>query len=160
MPTWTEPVDFNSGSPLLASQLNLMQENLRSLREDNSVIVPLTDDFALAGGGIWYGFDPSTAFNFTASGRNILVIYRGEEARTTTTRLCFDVEVDGVRWSGQADGLIREQGVTDPVFFAHVLTGISAGVHTIELVYKSVGGGAPQHFATNETEGMFAVMDI
>lgn len=99
-------------------------------------------------GGTWANVDTDFNFSITTTGGDVWIQFMGfvSVGGTTPSIAYIDVAVDGTRIVNQAAaGLAVVLGslagiVGIPVTFSHMVTGLSAGIHTFNLQWATNSG--------------------
>ncbi len=134
---YTAPVNFVSGNPLLETELNLLQDNFRALKDppsDNYVLNEVSDYTTTS--TTFVDVDATNlALTILTTGGDVLVHFHGVG---TDAVILFDVDVDGVRDGGD-DGFTRLTTV-GPMSFTRLIAGLSAASHTFKLQWRVVAG--------------------
>jgi hypothetical protein len=141
--SWTQPKTWTS-EPLTSTDLNThLRDNLEILKD------PPSDDYTLNQGAD-YGTTGTSFANvdgtnlsltITTGGGDVIVHFDGY-LLNATGYVALDISIDGVRHFGD-DGICRiianSQG---PISFTRLITGLAAGSHTFNLMWKVNAGTA------------------
>ena len=154
--TWTTPITFVALDTLEAAQLNAMQDNLNYLKNMPAEIDELTSGSA-------NGTTTSTTFTAidgtnlsitltTKENGDILVGFSGV-FNASAGYIMLTLEVDGVD-VGPTDGLASmATGQVDTMSFVYLVTGLTAGSHTIKPKWKVTTGTGTIYIYTSSTAG-------
>jgi hypothetical protein len=141
--TWTTPKTWVTGEPLTASDLNThLKDNLNALKE------PPTDhyecdeasDYSTTSTSFVDVDATNLALTITTSGGDILVGFSGDIANDTAGRsVMLNISLDGTLVTNDDGFIVTYQTTANrsiPVSFVYLITGVSAGAHTLKLSWK------------------------
>ena len=156
MPAWTTPKqDWALNDIVAAPDLNAIGENLAYLKELSSrasaTITP-----ASTGSASW---TTHASLSLTTRGGDVQVCFYAGVYHTALGRAYFDVALDGTRVAlNGADGSLEltpgGAGSASQAALTLLLTGISAGAHTVALQWKTDAAGL------NLTHGQFHAIEV
>ncbi len=156
MPAWTTPKqDWALNDIVTAPDLNAIGENLAYLKEQtartSATITP-----ASTGSTSW---TTHASLSLTTRGGDLQVCFYAGVYHSALGRAYFDVALDGVRvaLNGTNGSLELTPGGTGSAAQAALtllLTGISAGAHTVALQWKTDAAGL------NLTTGQFHAIEV
>lgn len=156
MAAWTTPKqDWALNDIVTAPDLNAIGENLAYLKEqsarDSATITP-----ASTGSTSW---TTRASLSLTTRGGDVQVCFYAGVFHTALGRAYFDVALDGTRVAlNGADGSLEltpgGSGTASQAALTLLLTGISAGSHTIALQWKTDAAGL------NLTHGQFHAIEV
>jgi hypothetical protein len=142
---WTAPRSWSVGELVTAALLNAhLRDNLDFLKTPPtaSYILNESADYTTTSTSFVSVDNTKLSLAITTAGGDVLVGFSGVITGSTNLNAFFDVEVDGVRIAGD-DGLIvngAASGGRYTVTFFRLITGLSAGVHTFKLQWRTSTG--------------------
>lgn len=149
---WTEPKTWSS-EPLTSTDMNqYVRDNQNYLKDrlDNKETYELNEGSNFATTSTSFvevdGAGDQLELTITTEGGAVLVGFAGVvyTAAGTNAAVGFDLDIDGSPWAGN-DGFMRQNLDTggnggSNMSFVALITGLSAGSHTIKLLWKSIDG--------------------
>ncbi len=155
--TWTTPKTWQVDELVTAADMNThIRDNLNALKSPpNAVYTPdETGDYTTQSGSFEAVDATNLALTLTTNGGDLLVHLHATVKNSASARIYFDVTVDGTRVAGD-DGIIATALSDSPevVSFTRLVSGLSAGEHTVTLVWK-VSAGTATLYAGAGTSGL------
>ncbi|NLX10436.1 MAG: hypothetical protein GXY36_12335 [Chloroflexi bacterium] len=140
---WTVPRTWITGELITAAQLNAhLRDNLNALKQPPSAVVTPTSTRTTSSTVFVPVDEVHFAHTLTTAGGDVLIGCWTTAQSAAGLVLYLDVAVDGVRL-GQGDGIQRVNlNGSAPLCFAYLLGGLSAGVHTLTLMWRVSTGSA------------------
>lgn len=143
---WIAPTTRTTGELITASIWNTdITDNLDALKDPPSENYEANEaaDYSTSSTTFVNVDATNLALTITTTGGDVLVGFHGALQITSTYILYFDLDVDGSREGGD-DGITCIEQAIDAknVAFVRLITGLSAGSHTIKLQWKTSNGGA------------------
>lgn len=142
---WTAPRTWIAGELVTASLLNThLRDNLNALKAPPTTQVAATGTRTTTSGG--FVEVDATAFNLslTTTGGDVLLVLSAAVLSSAAARVNFDVEVDGTRLSDPSTQgamyLNIAAGQLGSVNLVRLVTGLAAGAHTFDLIWKTNAG--------------------
>lgn len=143
--TWQAMSDLDPGDTLPASELDAMRLNLEYLLNPPHGRALLTGGNYSTTSTSFVDVDSTNAkVEITTSGGPVLVVVTAVVMSSVADgNVCLDLNVGGSR-EGQTTGLMivtcRSAGKRHNASFCHLVTGLSAGTHTIKLQWLASPG--------------------
>ena len=140
---WTTPVDWTVGQMLTSTDLNKVNANLNALKTPPSDVKKGAGPSNFTTSSTTFVVvDSSLNISLTTTGGDILIGFTGVLATGGGSTTTIDFDIDGVRMGAYSTGgglMIAGSGTVTTVALAN---GITAGTHSIKLVWKVNTGGA------------------
>jgi hypothetical protein len=157
MPTWTTMTVLETGDLVTEADLDAMRGNIEYLLDPSKQsILRFNGTSYSTTSSAFVDIDATNlSISLTTYGGPVLVTFTGNVyAGTTGQRILVDFTVDGTRYANSSYGLVQiyNPGTsttnTQPVTFAVLLTGLSAGSHTFKMQW-AIAGGSTAYLITN-----------
>lgn len=152
---WTNPKTWTVGAILSASDLNThVRDNLNELKNPPTKTVEPTTARTTTSTSFVTVDGTFFKHSLTTTGGDVLVGFQGVVTSSTNATVSFTVEVDGVKVSGASThGIWKGVNVGTGgagVTLSWLATGLSPGVHTFELFWKTSTGTLTLEANTNQ----------
>ncbi|MFQ3536758.1 MAG: hypothetical protein SNJ58_12870 [Aggregatilineales bacterium] len=145
--TWTTPTTWSAAQVVTATQLNeQLRDNLNYLisRPHGRVLHTAASNYTTSSPS-FADIDPTNlSLSLTLSGSAVLVGFSGLVETGSGVMACFDLSVDGVRFTAAPHGLVAPYilaGVPRwPVSYTVLVVGLTVGSHVFGPMWCAVGG--------------------
>lgn len=135
--TWTN-------EPLVASDLNThLRDNMEALKDPPSANYELNEssDYSTTSASFVDVDGTNLSLAVTTTGGDLMVHFHGSINNAGGFATLLDLDIDGSPVAGD-DGIITVKGASTDIIaacFTRLITGLSAGAHTIKLQWKVLG---------------------
>lgn len=167
---YTNPVDFVAGSPLQASELNLMQDNIRYFggdRAEHRWNIPFDSSIDIPSSNAWWS--PNTTegqalFTSTIATGTVLITIGGSWLSTASRQFAIRVLIDGSPVGSTNYGLtfinlsLTAKGHNGSV--QYLATGLSQSSHTFQLQFRSLSSGLSVPFDDADGFATYSVIEV
>jgi hypothetical protein len=162
---WTAPKTWTVGEPLTATDLNAhIRDNMLALKAPPTDLVRLDEptDYTTTS-TVFVPVDTSVlTLSFITFGGDVMIVFFGNVANTTQGTF-IDIEFDGVM-IGEDSGLVRAHTGHTVVSICLLKTGVSAGSHTIRVMWRVTSASTSTLYAGNtagfNTHGYFWAREV
>jgi hypothetical protein len=140
--TWITPKTWTTGEALTASDLNThVRDNLNALKSPPtaSYILNESADYTTTSTTFVNVDGTHLSLALTTTGGDVLVCFVALVQSGASQAVYLDLLLDGVRVGGN-DGIVGFYNGYMALPLVYLLTGVSAGAHTIKLQWKVSGG--------------------
>ena len=159
---YTTPVDFIAGDPLLAAELNLVQNNIRALHTADIEHYSINEvaDYTTTSSSFVDIDATNLALTLITEGGDVEVHFYGTFSSSVSSNMNLEIDVDGSPYGG--DGGIGLVALNTPpnqgerfVSFSCLVTGLTAGSHTFKIQWLTASGTVTLYAGVGT--GVFAV---
>lgn len=145
---WTTPRTWNNETVTAAKLQTEIGTNQIALKDPPSANYTANEGANYSTNSTTFAdIDSDFSLSITSTGGDVLVVFIATANGNGSAELVIDLSVDGTRVVNSAGkGLAMSPATTTPtvISFTHLITGLSAGAHTIkpQFALKTGGGGA------------------
>jgi hypothetical protein len=139
---WITPKTWSTGEALTASDLNThLRDNLNALKAPPTAHYELNEsaDYTTTSTTFVNVDGTKLSLSLTTTGGDVLVCFAGFIQSTGSHAVYLDLLLDAARVGGN-DGIVGIYNGFVTLPLVYLLTGVSAGAHTIKLQWKVSGG--------------------
>jgi len=151
--TWRTPITWTVGQLVTATNLNeQLRDNLEFLKTPPTALynVNQASDYTTTSTTFVDVDATNLLLTIATAGGDVLIVFMGYGGGTS--RLYFDIAIDGVRMAGDDGFLSAVNAVNTPITLVALKQGLSAGSHTFKLQWK-VNSGTGTLYAGAGTSG-------
>jgi len=150
---WSTPHTWQSGELVTATLLNThLKDNLDFLKAPPTALYTLNQgsDYTTTSTSFVDVDATNLSLTITTAGGDVLIVFTGYGGGTS--RLYFDILIDGVRMAGDDGFVSAVNAVNTPVAIVVLKQGLAPGSHTFKLQWK-VNSGTGTLYAGAGTSG-------
>ena len=156
--TWTSPQVWDTGDVITAGKMNAISDNLRALKNPPLAQVTKTgtaSNYQAVNPSGFVLIAPDFDLTLETTGGDLLIGFSGYHQNHSAW---YDVRIDGSQVGDSLHGLTFPVGGSVSLLF--LKTGVGAGTHNVELVWRTANDTHPSTLVTIDRVAQFWVREV